>query len=148
MSYHYYWEDLEPGLELDLGSYYLSREEIIQFSKQYDPLPFHLGEDQAANTAIGVFCASGIQTMAIAQRLIVDKLLSKTALVAGMGIDKALFHHPTTADQRLKITIKITKRDKPIATLNRGRVYYQVKVYSEHNTLLFSMTAKLLILCK
>jgi acyl dehydratase len=37
----YYWEDIQPGSERDLGTITPTREEIIAFATQFDPQPFH-----------------------------------------------------------------------------------------------------------
>ena len=40
-------EDYKSGDVFDLGSYDVTREEIVEFSKRYDPFPFHV-DDEAA----------------------------------------------------------------------------------------------------
>ena len=37
-----YFEDLEVGEETVFGSYDVTREEVIEFARKYDPQPFHL----------------------------------------------------------------------------------------------------------
>lgn len=35
-----YWEDFYPGKEIDLGEYEVTRDEILEFARRYDPQPF------------------------------------------------------------------------------------------------------------
>jgi acyl dehydratase len=35
-------EDYKPGDTFDLGSFDVTREEIIEFAQKYDPFPFHV----------------------------------------------------------------------------------------------------------
>ena len=40
-----YFEDLEAGQVVDLGTIAVTEEDILGFARQWDPQPFHLGED-------------------------------------------------------------------------------------------------------
>ncbi len=42
-----YFEDLKVGEVIQLGERKLSKDDIISFAKQFDPLPFHLDEEVA-----------------------------------------------------------------------------------------------------
>ena len=39
-----YAEDYQAGDIFELGSYEVNQEEIIEFSRKYDPFPFHIDE--------------------------------------------------------------------------------------------------------
>jgi len=43
-----YFEELQIGIRSAAGPYSLSKEEIIRFAKQYDPIPRHIDEELAA----------------------------------------------------------------------------------------------------
>ena len=45
-----YAEDYQAGDIFELGSYEVNQEEIIEFSKKYDPFPFHINEKAAQET--------------------------------------------------------------------------------------------------
>ncbi len=66
-----YFEDMEPGAVLELGSYTFSREAIIRFAEKYDPQPFHLSDEGAAESHFGKLCASGWHTASVFMRLLV-----------------------------------------------------------------------------
>ena len=42
-----YFEDLEVGAETEFGSYEVTREEVLEFARKYDPQPFHLSDEEA-----------------------------------------------------------------------------------------------------
>jgi acyl dehydratase len=81
-----YAEDLRPGVVFDLGSAQVSREEILDFGRRFDPLPLHTDEDAAAASRFGGLIASGFHTMAVLQRLLVDAVFSRAAVIAGREI--------------------------------------------------------------
>ncbi|HEU4697344.1 MAG TPA: acyl dehydratase, partial [Sphingomicrobium sp.] len=57
-----YFEDLVVGAETYFGSYEVTREEVIEFARKYDPQPFHLSDEEAAKTHFGRLAASGWHT--------------------------------------------------------------------------------------
>lgn len=64
-----YYEDLNVG-EVSVSSpRTLTREEMIEFARRYDPQYFHIDEEAARKSIFGEVIASGIYTMAIWRQL-------------------------------------------------------------------------------
>lgn len=143
-----HWEELQPGFSLDLGSYYLSQEELISFARQYDPQIFHIDPEKAKGTPIGRLCASGLQTTAITQKLTVEQLFSKTHLVAGMGVDKLRFYTPVLPNESLSASMRVKKAFRPPTATNRGVVIYDVEVYNPRGEKVSSMQATIMVMCR
>ncbi len=78
-----YFEDMEVGAERVYGSYDVTREEVIEFARKYDPQPFHLSDEAAAKTHFGRLAASGWHTCAMTMRVIVDAITKERQ--AGLG---------------------------------------------------------------
>ncbi|MDQ0596561.1 acyl dehydratase [Streptomyces canus] len=89
-----YAEDLHPGTLFELGSTKVSREEILDFGRRFDPLPLHTNEDAAAASRFGGLIASGFHTAALLQRLVVDAVLSRAALIAGRELGPVRMRAP------------------------------------------------------
>ncbi|WP_329445600.1 MaoC/PaaZ C-terminal domain-containing protein [Streptomyces canus] len=83
MSTVLFAEDLRPGTVFELGSTKVSKEEILDFGRRFDPLPLHTDEGAAATSRFGGLIASGFHTAALLQRLLVDAVFSRAALIAG-----------------------------------------------------------------
>ena len=47
-----YFEELEIGTRSAAGPYLVPKDEIIQFAKQYDPVPRHIDEEAAARSIL------------------------------------------------------------------------------------------------
>src|SRR6476620_329274 len=60
-----YFEDLVVGKETLFGSCDVTREEVLEFARKYDPQPFHLSDEEAAKTYFGRLSASGWHTCAM-----------------------------------------------------------------------------------
>ena len=64
-----YFDDINVGDRLELGSHTFGAEEIKTFARLYDPQPFHIDEEAASRSHFGALCASGWHTVAIWMRL-------------------------------------------------------------------------------
>lgn len=100
-------DDLEVGSTIVLGTYRVTREEIIAFATAWDPQGFHVDEEVANAGAFGGLIASGIHSMAIFQRLAVDGAFSRWALIAGRSIEDVQMTAPVRPDMELTGRIRI-----------------------------------------
>lgn len=113
-----YFEDLEVGSETDFGSYDVTREEVIEFARKYDPQPFHLSDEAAAKTHFGRIAASGWHTCAMTMAVIARKVVGEEQAGLGSpGIDELRWLRPVypgdTLHVRGKILEKTPSRSKP-----------------------------------
>jgi hypothetical protein len=67
-----YLEDFHPGDVGETPPRQISREEIVEFARQFDPQPFHLDEEAARRSPYGGLIASGWHTAALCMRMVVD----------------------------------------------------------------------------
>jgi acyl dehydratase len=113
-----YFEDLEVGAETHFGSYEVTREEMLEFARKYDPQPFHLSDEAAAQTHFGRLSASGwhtcAMTMAVVARYVVD---DQQAGLGSPGIDELRWRKPVypgdTLHVRGRIVEKMPSRSRP-----------------------------------
>jgi len=113
-----YFEDCEVGAETLFGHYDVTREEVLEFARKYDPQPFHLSDEAAAKTHFGRLAASGwhtcAMTMAVIARHVVD---TEQAGLGSPGIDELRWLKPVYPGDRLtvrgKVIESIPSRSKP-----------------------------------
>jgi acyl dehydratase len=113
-----YFEDLEIGRVTEFGSYDVTREEVLEFARKYDPQPFHLSDQEAAKTHFGRLAASGwhtaAMTMAVIARHVVDH---EQAGLGSPGIDELRWKKPVypgdTLNVRGEILEKTPSRSRP-----------------------------------
>jgi len=90
-----YFEDLELGAETYYGSYEVTREEVLEFARKYDPQPFHLSDEEAAKTHFGRIAASGWHTAAMTMAVIARYVVGhEQAGLGSPGIDDLLWKRP------------------------------------------------------
>ena len=78
-----YFEDIEVGRETEFGRYEVTREEVLDFARKYDPQPFHLSDEEAAKTHFGRLAASGWHTCAMTMAVIARAVVRDEQ--AGLG---------------------------------------------------------------
>ncbi len=98
-----YFEDFEAGHVRPVGSYRVSREEIVEFAERFDPQPFHIDEDAARASIFGGLTGSSCHTFAL-MSLIRSRAAEETALVAILGADTLLFPNPLRPDDEISLT--------------------------------------------
>ncbi len=113
-----YFEDLEVGAETYFGSCEVTREEVIEFARRYDPQPFHLSDEAAARTHFGRIAASGWHTCAMTMGVIARFVVkSEQAGLGSPGVDELRWLKPVypgdTLNVRGRIVEKRPSRSKP-----------------------------------
>ena len=113
-----YFEDMDVGATRVFGHYDVTREEVLDFARKYDPQPFHLSDEEAAKTHFGRLAASGwhtcAMTMAVIARAVVD---DKQAGLGSPGVDELRWLKPVYPGDRITVTgtivDKTPSRSKP-----------------------------------
>jgi acyl dehydratase len=103
MSKHWYFEDFYPGQEIDVGTRTVSEEEIVSFARMFDPQPFHIDREQAAQSIYGGVIASGWHTCSMMMRMVVDALISDSSSMGSPGVDRVRWLLPVRPDDTLHL---------------------------------------------
>lgn len=108
------FEDLQPGLVIQLGHKQVSKQMIIEFATEFDPFPFHLDEAAAKKSLLGGLAASGWQTAGISLRLLVDAFLSKVDSRGGLGFRDLKWKRPVMVNDTItgQVTLSNLRRSE------------------------------------
>ncbi len=90
----YCWEDLPVGTVIELGSFGVDRDEVIDFASKYDPQPFHLSDEAAAQSMFGRLAASGWHTCAMVMGLMTRNFLLQSSSLGSPGMEKLKWLKP------------------------------------------------------
>ncbi len=102
-----YAEDVAKGTAYQLGSYTVTEDELVEFATQWDPQAFHIDKNFADAGQFGGLIASGIQTLAIYQRLVVKEVFSQWSVIAGRSLRDVRFLRPVRPGDVLTGTVAI-----------------------------------------
>jgi acyl dehydratase len=109
-----HFEDLQLGEVIELGQTKVSKQMILEFAREFDPLPFHLDEKAAKASLLGGLASSGWQTGALSLRMLVDNFLGKIASAGGLGFTDLKWKTPVMVDDTIggRATISELRRSK------------------------------------
>jgi len=132
MSTQWFFEDFYPGQEIDLGIRSVSEEEIIAFATAYDPQPFHIDKEAAAQSIYGGVIASGWHTCSMMMRLVVDGLMAKSSSMGSPGLDGVRWLAPVRAGDTLNVRYQTTQVKASNSKPDRGVVWSKWVAINQH----------------
>ena len=135
-----YFEDLEPGSTASFGQYEVTREEVIEFASKYDPQPFHLSDEAAAQTHFGRISASGWHTCAMVMRMLVDNITERRQAGLGSpGLDELRWLRPVYPGDTLRVETTLIDKTPSRSRPEMGSFRSQVKVFNQDDALVATM---------
>ena len=150
-----FFEDRRIGEITDLGRHTFTREEIIDFARQFDPQPFHLDDAAAEASLFGALSASGWHTAAIFIRQVVRHRLSRATTSApgerrpaygpSPGFRDLRWPRPVyvgdTVEFRARAAGKIDLKSRP----NRGILVNHVQGRNQRGEIVFAVNSQILV---
>lgn len=101
-------DDLVPGQGFDIGTLVLSEAEIVAFARRYDPQPFHLDRELAAESLFGELVASGLHTLSAVFGLIMGSGLLGGISLGGNQIDTK-WPAPLRPDEEVRVRLEVVE---------------------------------------
>jgi acyl dehydratase len=102
-----YLEDMAAGQTFASGRMTVDEESITGFAREFDPQPFHLGDDTARATMFRGLAASGWHTAALTMRLLVDSELRPAGGIIGAGVEELNWPKPVRPGDELRVQSEI-----------------------------------------
>jgi acyl dehydratase len=139
-----YFEDFQVGQVHELGSYEVTREELLAFARQYDPQPFHLDEEAARGSIFGGIIASGWQTAAICHRLLVKAVLDGSSSMGSPGVDELRWLRPVRPGDTLSARIEVLEVTPSRSKPDRGSIRTRMEVRNQQGEVVMTESAAVL----
>src|SRR3954452_17726741 len=141
-----YFEDIRVGDRASFGSYAVTRDEVLEFARKYDPQPFHLSDEEAAKTHFGRLSASGWHTAAMTMAVIARKVVGeKQAGLGSPGIDELRWKKPVYPGDTLHVRGKIIEKTPSRSRPQMGSFRTQTNVTNQDDQLVMSFISIVLI---
>lgn len=141
-----HFEDLKVGTRSAFGRYEVTREEVLEFARKYDPQPFHLDDEAAAQTHFGRLSASGWHTCAMMMRMLVDNMANvRQAGLGSPGQDELRWHRPVYPGDVLRVETEIVDKRRSQSRPEMGIFRSNVQVFNQHDQVVMSMKSNGLI---
>jgi acyl dehydratase len=139
LAFTYYWEDFIQGRVLDLGAVVVSKDEVIEFARRYDPQPFHVDEAAADTSIFGGLIASGWHTCAMVMRLTCDSYLLRAASLGSPGVDSVRWLKPVRPGDTLRAQMTVAETKSSASKRDRGSIKSQWEVFNQQGELVMTM---------
>lgn len=134
-----HWEDVEIGVARTYGSYAVTKEEIFEFARVYDPQPHHIDEEAAKLSLVKGLCASGWHSCAMFMRLLYDGVLKDAASLGAPGIDEVKWIKPVRPGHVLKARSVCTSKRLMGSRPGVGICMMQHEILNQNDELLMTM---------
>lgn len=147
-----FFELLQPGLVIELGSHRFEAEEIKRFAGKFDPQPFHTDEAAAAESHFGRLCASGWHSCAVFMKLYIANWESAVRAATGWqdeipergaspGFRNLRWSRPVYADDTLTYRSTIKEARLSQSRVGWGLMQSQVDATNQDGGTVLNFTA-------
>lgn len=141
----YYWEDLDLGFTETFGPIEVDREEVLAFAGRYDPQPFHLDEEAAAQTHFGRLAASGWHSCAMMMAAMVERWQAtpgwQESSLGAMGIDELRWRRPVFPGDTLRGTSELIEKIESRSRPEMGIVKWRTRLVNQHDEEVLSLVS-------
>ena len=140
-----YAEDYNAGDVFDLGTYDVTREEIIKFSREYDPFPFHIDDQAAQETVFGGLISSGWLTALVWLRLMHRAFLCHETTLGSPGHEEMIWPTPVRPGDRLNGRVEIKESRVSRSKPDMGFVRYTATLNNQDGEEVFVTTSTFIV---
>ena len=141
-----YFEDVEIGETTRFGRYEVTREEIVDYARQFDPQPFHLDEEAARASMFGGLIASGWHTGAMFIRMVCDGMVPEAATAGSMGFDDLKWLKPVRPGDVLSVESVVRGKSESRSRPDRGTVKIESRVSNQRGEVVMSLVSLVIYL--
>jgi acyl dehydratase len=137
-----YFEDFEVGNAIEVGSFTVSEAEIIEFATRFDPQPFHVDPDAAAQSMFGGIIASGWHTCSMMMRLMVDGYLRNSSSLGSPGVDEVRWLKPVRGGDVLTVRSAVLESVPSSSKPDRGVIFTQWEATNQRGELVATIKGR------
>jgi len=141
-----YFEDVQVGDVMRFGHDEVTREEVIEYARQFDPQPFHLDEEAARASLFGGLIASGWHTGAMFIRMVVEHMTPVHATSGAMGFDDLKWIRPVRPGDVLSVESVIREKSESRSRPDRGTVKIESRISNQRGEVVMSLVSLVIYL--
>ena len=140
-----YFEDLKIGMAVEIAPAVIEKQKMLDFARDYDPIPLHTDEEYAKLTPFGQLIAPGVMSFMSVWAKYLETDFFGEELLAGKST-KIEWHKPVYAGDILhgKAVITNLTRRSP----RNGIVEITIEAYNQNDVLVLSNITEAIVRCK
>ena len=112
-----FFEDFPVGRTFECGPYAVTKEEIVEFAREFDPQPHHLDEEAAKGSMLGGLAASGFHVCAMTMRMFADHMIPLMAARGGSGSRETRWMKPVRPGDVLRLEALVRSMNAALAVV-------------------------------
>jgi len=129
-----YFEDIVVGTKSSFGNHPVTHDEVVAFATKFDPQPFHLSDDAAAQTHFGRLSASGWHTCAMTMAMVVENMKAhEQAGLGSPGIDELRWLTPVYPGDTLRCETEVLDKRPSSSRPEMGSYRSSMTVFNQHD---------------
>ena len=139
-----YFEEMKIGMAVEVSPALIGKEKMLDFARNYDPIPLHLDEDYAKTTPFGGLIAPGVMSfMSVWAKYLEQDFFGKE-LLAGKST-KIEWHKPVYPGDLLSGRAEITRLERRNA--RNGLAEVTIEVYNQNGVHVLSNVTEAIVRC-
>lgn len=139
-----YYEDYEVGQVHISDTYTIDKTELVEFSKKWDPQPYHIDEESAIASIYGSLTAPSSMIMAVASRL-GNTIMPKCAAMGALGMTDQEFPNPMRPGDHITLKSTVTQKRRSKTKLDRDIVHFAVQVVNHNDEPITTYRTKIMV---
>jgi acyl dehydratase len=134
-----YFEDISVGDETVSDRKTVTKEEILDFARKYDPQSFHIDEEAAKSSIYGGIIASGWHTASIFMRLLIDSATNNRAALGSPGFDELRWVRPVRPNDTLHFKSTVFETRRSNSRPDMGIVRSDAKLFNQNDEIVLTL---------
>ena len=135
-----YFEDLQVGETIRTGSVTVTEDDILDFSRRFDPQPMHDNPEAAARGPFRGLIASGWHTAALVMRLAVDSNPLGSLPLLGLGVDGIEWPLPVRPGDTIQVEMEVLEIRPSKSHASHGIVKIRSTARNQNGDIVFVVT--------
>ena len=140
-----YFDDLKVGMRVPFAPAVIEKEKMIDFARNYDPIPLHTDEAYAAASPFGALIAPGVMSFMSVWAKYLEQDFFGTELLAGKST-KIEWHKPVYAQDVLHGDAEITRLEQ--RSQRNGIAEVTIHAYNQKDVLVLSNVTEAIVKCR
>ncbi len=135
-----YLDDFEVGERFRGVGITVSESQVLDFALAYDPQPFHINKEAAAQSIYGGLIASGFQTLAIGFRSFYQAGVINHSSLGSPGMDELRWLKPVRPGDTLHTEVEVKSKRASRSKPDRGVLHLAWEVKNQAGEVVMTLT--------
>ena len=140
-----YFDDIKPGMTVDIKPAVIEKDKMIAFAREYDNIPLHTDEQYAKTTVFGGLIAPGVMSFMSVWAKYLEADLFGEQLLAGKST-KIEWIKPVFADDVLTGRAVVTAAVK--RSPKNGLVEISIDAFNQNGELVLKNVTEAIVRCR